>query len=254
MKKLVFWGGILCLALMSFTPSNASAMGIEAAVGIWMQEPSGDIGYKGASLSVENELKYDTTSKVFGRVKIDMPLVFPNIYLMATPMKFDGNGSKNTNFTFGDKTFVGNVPFSSSLKLDHYDLALYYGIPFLKTATLGMFNVEVGLNARIIDGRAEINQPSTGITESESFTLPVPMIYLGAQFNPVKFLALEGEARGIAYSSNYYYDFIGRLKVQPFGPVFAAGGYRYEAVKIDNSDVKAKTTFKGPFLELGVAF
>ena len=106
-------------------------------MGIWRQDPSGDIGYKGESLSLDNELKYDTKSKVFGRVKIDMPLVIPNIYLMATPMKFDGDGSKNANFTFGDKTFAGNAPFSSSLKLDHYDVALYYGLPFLKTATLG---------------------------------------------------------------------------------------------------------------------
>jgi hypothetical protein len=80
------------------------------------------------------------------------------------------------------------------------------------------------------------------------------MIYLGAQLKPVKYLSLEAEARGIAYSSNHYYDLIGRLKVQPIGPVFIAGGYRYEDVKIDQSDVKAKITFQGPFLELGIVF
>jgi hypothetical protein len=35
--------------------------------------------------------------------------------------------------------------------MDHYDVALYYSIPFLKTATLGIFNIEAGLNARIFD-------------------------------------------------------------------------------------------------------
>jgi outer membrane protein len=254
MKKFALGGGILGLVVIFFAAPMASAMGLEAAVGVWRPDPSGDIGYKGESLSVENELKYDAESKVFGRVKIDMPLVIPNIYLMATPMKFEGDGSKNINFTLGDKTFAGNTPFSSSLKLDHYDVALYYGIPFLKTATLGMFNVEAGLNARIIDLKVEINQPSTGISESKSLTLLVPMIYLGAQLKPVKYLSLEAEARGIAYSSNHYYDLIGRLKVQPIGPVFIAGGYRYEDVKIDQSDVKAKITFKGPFLELGIVF
>lgn len=114
--------------------------------------------------------------------------------------------------------------------------------------------MEVGLNVRIMDWQAEINQPSTGISESKSLTLPVPMIYLGAQLKPVKYLSLEAEARGIAYSSNHYYDLIGRIKVQPIGPVFIAGGYRYEDVKIDQSDIKANITFKGPFLELGIAF
>jgi len=254
MKKFALGGAILGFVLILFAAPPASAMGLEVAAGVWRPDPSGDMGYKGESLSLENELKYDAKVKVFGRVKIDMPLAIPNIYLMATPMKFEGDGSKNINFTFGDKTFVGNTPFSSSVKLDHYDIALYYGIPFLKTATLGKFNVEVGLNVRIMDWQAEINQPSTGISESKSLTLPVPMIYLGAQLKPVKYLSLEAEARGIAYSSNHYYDLIGRIKVQPIGPVFIAGGYRYEDVKIDQSDIKSNITFKGPFLELGIAF
>ena len=254
MRRFDYRGGILILFLICFVPMNASAMGVEAAVGIVRQDPSGDTGFKGESLSVANELKYDAKSKVFGRVKIDMPLIIPNIYLMATPVKFEGDGSKNTSFTFGDRTFAGNVPFSSSLKLDHYDVALYYGIPFLKTATLGMLNLEAGLNVRIIDLKAEINQPSTGVSESKSLTLPVPMLYLGAQLKLIKRLSLEAEARGIAYSSNHYYDLIGRLKVQAIGPVFLAGGYRYEAVKIEQSDVKSKITIGGPFLELGFVF
>ena len=254
MRKFGFFGGIPILVLIFIAPMNAAAMGVEAAVGIWKQDPSGDVGFKGESLSVENELKYDAKSKVFSRIKVDMPLFIPNIYLMATPVKFEGDGSKNTSFTFGDKTFAGNVPFSSRLKLDHYDVALYYGIPFLKTATLGTFNLEAGLNARIIDLKAEISQPSTGISDSKSLTLPIPMLYLGAQLKPIKYLSFEAEARGIAYSSNHYYDLIGRLKVHPIGPVFLAGGYRYEKVKIDQSDVKAKITIGGPFLELGFVF
>jgi outer membrane protein len=254
MRKFGFGGGILLLGLIFLAPPVASAMGVEAAVGVWRQDPSGDIGYKGDSLSIENDLKYDAQSRVFGRVKIDMPLLIPNVYLMATPVKFEGDGSKNVPFTFGDKTFAANAPFSSSLKMDHYDVALYYGIPFLKTATLGKFNVEAGLNARIFDLKAEINQPTTGTSESKNLTLPVPMFYLGAQLKPVKYLSLEAEARGIAYSSNHYYDLIGRLKVQPFGPLFIAGGYRYEEVKVDQSDVKANIILKGPFLELGLVF
>jgi len=254
MKKFASWAGSLIFVFVFFSPLTASAMGVEAAVGGWRQDPSGDIGYKGDSLSIENDLKYDAKSTVFGRVKIDMPLLIPNVYLMATPVKFEGDGNKNVGFTFGDKTFAANAPFSSSLKMDHFDVALYYGIPFLKTATLGMFNVEAGLNARIFNLKAEINQPSTGTSESESLTLPVPMIYLGAQLKPVKYLSIEAEVRAIAYSSNHYYDLIGRLKVQPFGPLFIAGGYRYEGVKVDQSDVKANITLQGPFLELGLVF
>lgn len=250
-----YFGGILFIAVfMLVFPMNARAAGVEGAVGAWWQDPSGNVGFKGDSLDVENELRYGSETQIFGRLKVDMPLLIPNIYLMATPIKFDEAGSKNADFRFGDRTFAGNVPFSSKLKLNHYDVALYYGLPFLKKATQGVLNFEIGLNGRLLDFKGEIAQPSTGISEKESFTLPIPMLYLGVQLRPVKYLSLEAEARGVAYNSNQYFDLIARLKVQPFGPIFIAGGYRYEKAKIDHSDVKADVKIGGPFLEAGFAF
>ncbi|MEW6068820.1 MAG: TIGR04219 family outer membrane beta-barrel protein [Nitrospirota bacterium] len=254
MKKSSVFAGILFLALAFLVPHTASAIGFEAAIGGWQQDPSGDISYKGESLSVEDELKYDAETKIFGRVKIDMPSVLPNIYLMATPMKFEAEGSKDISFTFGDETFAANVPFDSSVQLNHYDICLYYGLPFVETASLGKLNAEIGINARIIDFEAEVSQDTINISESTSLTIPVPMIYVGIQVKPVDLIAVEAEARGIAYSGNHYYDLIGRLKVKPVDPLFIAGGYRYENIKIDESDVEAEFTFQGPFLEAGVEF
>lgn len=239
-------------------PGIASAIGIEASIGAWNQDPEGYVSYKATGtsdrLDIDQNLNYDKETKAFGRVKIDMPLVLPNIYFMATPSKFDGRGKKDVSFKFGDKTFNASVPLDSEVQLDHYDIALYYGIPGLKTLTLGILNVELGLNARIIDFSAKVDQPSTGISASVSKTIPVPMVYAGVQISPVDLLRIEGEFRGIAYSSNHYYDVIGRLKVRPVGPLFIAGGYRYEDVKIDYSDIESEFKLKGPFLEAGIEF
>jgi len=235
-------------------PEITSAVGLEVAVGGWRQDPSGDISYKGEKLGLENELKYNSENKIFGRAKIDLPLWFPNIYLMATPIELEDEGTKSINFTFGDKTFTANIPFTSSIQADHYDICLYYGLPFLKKATLGKLNAELGLNGRIIDFNAKIDQTATGIKESKSLTFLVPMVYAGIQIKPVKFIGAEVEARGIAFSSNHYYDFIGRLKIKPFRPVFISGGYRYEDIKIDEKDVKATLKFNGPFVEVGIEF
>ncbi len=254
MKRIVLVGITLFLFSIFLAPEITSAVGLEVAIGGWRQDPSGDIGYKGQKLDVEDELNYDAENKIFGRAKIDLPLGLPNIYLMATPMKFKDDGSKNTNFTFGDKTFAATVPFTSSIRADHYDICLYYGLPFLKTATLGRLNVDLGLNARIIDFKVKIDQPATGISESKSLTIPLPMAYAGVQINPVKLIGIEFEGRGIAFSSNHYYDLIGRLKIKPFNLVFISGGYRYEDVKIDKSDVKASLKSQGPFLETGIEF
>jgi len=261
MKRLKVWigGGALILAL---APGAASATGIELAVGGWNQTPKGDISYKPITgldnLSIKDNLKYSDENRVFGRIKIDTPLLFPNIYLMATPMEFSETGNKNTQFRFGNTSFNGNFPFTSELKLDHYDIGLFYGIPALKTVTGGILNIDLGVDARIIDFKARITGQDTTtlqtITESKAVIIPMPMLYLGFQVKPVKWLAAEGEARGIAYGGNHYYDLIGRVKIKPFGPVFAAAGYRYEKVKIDRDDVKAKASFGGPFAEVGVEF
>jgi len=232
--------------------ASAWAVGIEAAVGVWNQDPKGDFSYQGQRLDLEDELRYDEETRVTGRVKLELPLV-PGIYLMATPMKFEGDGSKSVPFTFGGTTYAGTLPFHSKLELNHYDLALYYGIPFLKTVTMDVLNIELGVNGRLIDMEAEVSQ--TGLsTESKSVTYVIPMVYAGVQIRPVDWLALEGEARGISYSGNQYYDLIGRGKIIFLDHLFAAGGYRYEKLKIDTSDIKGDMEFAGPFGEVGIQF
>jgi hypothetical protein len=80
------------------------------------------------------------------------------------------------------------------------------------------------------------------------------MLYLGARAEPVKWLAFEGEGRGIGYKGDHYISLIGRLKVRPFGPFFIAGGYRYDDVEIDHQDVVVEADFSGPFAEVGFEF
>ncbi len=257
MKKVFVW--LVIAGLVFFVvPSTAGAIGLEAAVGYFHQSPSGTVAYNpvtgGDHLDLESDMGYDSKWKVMGRLKIDVPIL-PNVYLMATPMKFDGQGKKNVSFKFGDRTFKAGVNFSSEVQLDHYDIALYYGIPFLDTVTLGKLNAEVGLNLRIIDFSAKVEQPDLNKSESVSKTIPVPMVYAGVQFKPIGLIALEAEGRGIAYSSHSYYDLIGRLKVKPVPLLFVAGGYRYEKIKIEDiSDIYTDVEFSGPFVEVGVSF
>lgn len=255
MKRTVFFVGIVLVFVL---PAASFAMGLELAVGGWRQGPEGDVSYEAVtgtdSLDLERDLNYDNENRFMGRLKFETPLFFPNIYLMATPMEFDGRGRKAVSFKFGDVSFSGNVDFYSKIVLDHYDVALYYGLPFLKTATAGVLNAELGVNVRVVDFKAEVKQDDTGLRETKSMTLPVPMGYLALAIRPFDRIALEAEGRGVAYSGNHYYSLIGRLRVKVFGPLFAAGGYRYEDIKIDEEDVEAEVTFAGPFVEIGFKF
>ncbi len=246
---------MFALVFVVLFSSYAFSLGIEGAVGVWNQDPSGYLSYKGESISVKDELRYDTENRFIGRLKIDMPLFLPNIYLMYTPIRYKADGQKNINFKFGDVTFRANVPFHSEVKLDHYDVTLYYGLPFVNTATLGKLNIDVGLNVRVVDFYAKIEQKSLGLYQKKEATIPIPMLYLGIQLKPVKFFHIEAECKGVAYQGSSYFDVIGRVKVYPFCNLFFVSvGYRLQDINIDYADIDSEVKFRGPFAEVGFTF
>lgn len=255
-KSLIFISLMFLFAIVM--PSQSFSAGVEFAVGVWEQSPQGQLSFDEISeldvLDLEDDLGYDDETRIFARLKIDMPAVIPNIYLMATPMDFDATSQLNRDVKFGDIVIPINEPFSSELILDHFDLALYYGIPGLETATADLLNVEIGINIRIYDFEGKVDVPSLGLTESEDFTAPVPMIYLGAQLRPLEKLAIEAEARGLIIGDDKGYSLIGRLKWKAFGPLFLAGGYRLDKIDIDEDDFVLDIDFSGPFVEGGFAF
>jgi outer membrane protein len=250
----------LCVVCLIAAYSDARAVGIEMAVGGWGQSMGGTLSYSDSSIpdviDLDNDIRFDDETKAFGRVKIDMPLFIPNIYLVAAPMEFEGTGSKSTTLNFGDITFDAAADLNSKLTLNQYDVGFYYGLPFVKTATLDKLNVDVGLNIRIADFEAEITGASggTSVAETKSLTLPIPMLYVGVQFTPISALAFEAEGRGIAVGDNRLYSLIGRVRYNFAGPVFLAGGYRYDKLEIDEESVDAEIDFQGPFVELGLKF
>jgi outer membrane protein len=259
MKKVQLYVACLFVLSMLVIPCSAFAFfGAEIGVGYWQQSPSGGFSYQAIdpvtdTLDLNNDLYYSKQNKPYVRAKVELPLILPNIYFMATPMTFEGSGPVSRTIKFGSETFSANVPIDSKLKLDHYDLALYYPIPLLKGATFNTLSIELGLNARKLDWSATLNQPGT-TSVNKDISLYIPMIYAGIIVKPIDLLSIELEARGISYSSSHYYDYIGRLKVHPIALVYIGAGYRLEDIKINEKDVLADMKFKGPFVEVGVTF
>ncbi len=260
MKRIrMFAAGIFVLALLALPYRAFAFFGVEASVGYWNQTPSGTFGYQPVTgtvgdIDVKDDLNFKSKSNAFVRVKAELPLILPNIYFMATPMSFDGSGKITRNISFGGQTFTAASDVQSKVKLDHYDVALYYPIPLLKTATLGILNVDLGLNARKIDFEGTITSTSPVTSASKSLSIYLPMVYAGIQVKPISLVSVEAEFRGVAIGQNHYYDYIGKVRINPIPVVFISGGYRSEDVKIDQSDVKANLKFSGPFVEAGVSF
>jgi outer membrane protein len=250
--RIVFMG--LSLLLL---PHPAGAVGLEFAIGGWMQDPSGTLGCKPSSeddlLDVQENLNYEEDLHVAVRAAVDMPYLIPSIYLMATPVEYYAPGSSEDGFKFGDSTFEPGS-FHSELDSNNVDIGLYYGFPFLRATTFHRLNFDVGLNLRLFDYDLRLSQSESKQTEEQSGTIPIPMVFLAIQFRPIERLSLEAEGRGISYSGNEVYSLIGRLEYKFFGPLFIAGGYRHDQTKLDEDDLQTDIVISGPFLELGISF
>jgi len=246
---------LLALLLILAATGTGHTFGVEFAAGAWKQSPSGSLGYEALGpndiLDIESDLNYQDETRFFGWIDIDMPLFIPNIYVIGTPMEFEGYGNKS--FNWGGFPVTG--AFYSKLTLNHIDVALYYGIPLLEKATFDTLNIDIGLNVRIFDLEATLIETSgTGVNETESFTVPIPMVYVAIQLRPIEAIAIEAEGRGISISGNKGYSLIGRLRWNAFGPLFLAGGYRYDKYDIDEEGIILDADFSGPFGELGLSF
>ena len=244
---------IICLLVLITIPVQVTALpmfGIEGAVGVWWPTPDGNMrtGADTDRLDLKNDFSFSRETEFSGRLKIDMPLMIPNAYFMANPLKF--NERTTNSFEFGGESFSGEL--NTEMKINQYDLGLYYAVPFLKSATLDKLNVDAGLNFRFIDAEASVSQGSH--SESESMNIVIPQVYLGFQFQPVERFSFEAEARGLTYRNDTSYSLLGRVKASAFGPVFVSGGYRYDDYDIDKDGLIINFNFSGPFLETGLSF
>ncbi len=250
--SLVWLTGVLVLGAVS----SAGAVGAEIAFGGWMQCPSGIIGYQPSGetdlLDLEENLMYDDETRAYARMYVDMPFYVPNVYLMAAPMEFDSDGLVENGFNFGGSAFEAGS-FYSEMEWKNIDIGLYYGVPFFEKKNKYVFNIDFGLNLRLIDYELIIRQPENRLTKKTSDIIYLPLLFLAVQFRPMERLSVEVEGRGISYDENEILSLIGRVEVKIAGPVFLAGGYRYEKSKLDEDDIQADMEFSGPFLELGLS-
>lgn len=250
MKKLIML--ISLLTAIAFPVTTFALVGIEGSVGAWGAMPSGDFSYKSGGVGetdIEDTFGFDDEVFPMVRLKVEVPVI-PVMYFMYTPVKFEGDSE--TSFEFNGQPFGDDS--DTELTLDQYDLALYYGIPFLGLASFGKVHVNVGLNMRVMAIDAKMSDSGGVVEENESVTMPIPMLYLAADISPIDLLVFETEIRAFPVNDYSAVSVIGRIRVNTFGPLYVSGGYRYEAIDIDHDDFDFKIDLTGPFAEVGFDF
>lgn len=260
MKKL------LAAALFSVASFSYAIIDGEISIGVWNQDPKGYIQYPadtGTPLDVEKDLGLTDKTRVSAKIKLELPLFLPNIYLQYTDMRFSGSGNV-TNVRFGDYLF--NATVNSYLRAKQYDVGLYYHVPFIKKLTNNIVDPEFGLVVKVVDFKAsvygqatEVNSGVTGTySASTSETVPLPLLYLSLGIYPFQYAGVVGEFKGLKVGDDYFYEYSVALRgMYPFKMVkpFIEIGYRYERLRIKNEgDINADVRAGGFFGNVGIAF
>ncbi len=258
--------GLGSILLFAGSSKAGPLIDFEISVGAIQQKPSGYVSYKPASqirdrIDLKNDARIEDKTQPWARLKFEHPIpIIPNIKLAYTPVKFEGGGTLTQDIRWGNFTFAINTNYNLSVKLDRVDATLYYNLPFIKTATAGKLDVELGLNVRTItfEGKLQGTVAGVGIvSEVASITLPIPMGHLAAEIKPINQLSLLGEVNYIGYSKNAYYDYRASLRLSPVRtPLkpFVEVGYRSEKLKIDERDVKTDINMGGAYALVGIKF
>ena len=258
MKKYVLAVSVLLASSAGF---SLPLVNIDLSVGAISHDPSGYLQYPadtGTRIDLKDTLGLDKETKVFARAKIELPII-PNLYLQYMPMEFSGRKQLTQTITYGGQTFTASTTVDTKVKLDRYDVGLYYNLPFIGSLSGGILDAELGVNVRVVDFEGSIRDTSGTISESKSATIPIPMLYTSLGLN-LPYVSVLGELRGITYSGNRYYDITGEVRIKPFSigraaKLFVGIGYRYEQLKLDSvSDINADIKIKGPFAVAGVSF
>jgi len=242
--KRALLSSIACLSLVS------SALAIDFGVGIGYTSlsPSGYVKYKGDAIDVQDDLNLGRSKKANAYVDIGLPIL-PDIKVEYLPVEYSGSNTLKRKITFGNKTYTVSADVSSKVKLDQLDIASYYKLP------IPYIKPRVGLAVKVVFADLKLNSSTLGLYESKSLTAPIPLAYAGVYAQiPKTPLAFDVEAKGVAYSGNYFIDFKG-LAMLKYNVLYAGAGYRYQRLKIDNiSDTYSDLKFKGLTVEAGVKF
>ncbi len=231
----------------------------EISAGYIKQKPSGWVQYKGDQVDLKDDLSIGDENSYFFKAKLEHPVpVLPNIALQYMKMDFSGTGTITRSFRYGNQVFTVGDTVESNVKMDHYDITLFYNLPFVGLATAGILDVEFGLNVRVLDFEARVK--SSTLDETASATVPVPMLYGSIEISPVSLISVKAEGRGIAYGGHSYYDLNGEIRIKPITvplavDLFLGVGYRYERFKIDDiDDISADIKIKQPYITAGLLF
>jgi outer membrane protein len=245
------------LLLLSLSPPAMALPGFEAGVRgmYWFPDLSATAQTITAGIS---ETKFDAKDDL-GMKDDNFPsgeafVRFGRLHLRVgyTQISFDGNNTLTRDIEFNGQIFPVNDNVISSLDVKMLDADLQVDI--LRPDFIGA-SFYLGLVGKVkyVDGEVEL--ASSVLTEKRDFQAPIPMIGLAAGAGFAENLVrIDARVTGMAYSGNHLYEADAFASLTPFPFFRIQGGYRYIDLKVDENDIVADLTLKGPYVGAQLSF
>ena len=246
MKKLLL-GAIV--ATLPFTAMADTVFGFKLGGGSWTHDPSGSItssvGGTGTSADLKNDLNLGKKSEGYTYFQVEHPVpLIPNFKYMKTALTSSGSGTASVDFTYNNVPYTTSQNLSTKLQLDQTDYILYYEL------LDNVVSFDLGINAKMIDGKASITE--SGTTTSSPFSATVPMLYGAAEIAFTDNLSLGMDISTISVGKNTISDITTKISYTTDYMLGVEAGVRTQDIKVDVDSVKTSMKFSGAFV--GVYF
>lgn len=250
--------GLIVLSSVGPAPAMPLGFKVEGALGVWAHKLSGDVRYEAEILGLDTDLDLGAGSMDFsGWLRFEHPLPFlPDVKAEYVGLAVSGETVVKTGFQWGDRWFGVDVPIESEGNLKMVDLTLYWHLPFVRTFTADYVDITLGLSGRYLKGDVTVRDKTLGIPGDVGGQIVLPLLYGGIRVDPIKYLALIGEFRGIGGYGYEGFEAIVEARVYPIGKwFFISLGYRHVHVELpDIGDLGIFGRINGVFSQVGFAF
>jgi hypothetical protein len=218
--------------------------------------PSGDValsanGLTGTSIDIDDDLGIDDGDDFFGEAALQLGDF--RLFAAYLPIDLSGNNVLTRDINFNGEIFPAGSHVKSDLDIDIYEAGLAWFLINLDDAPVRIqFGPEVAV--KYVDASVKLHDGTSGLSESESFGVPVPTVGARARVAVADYLGVVGRVGYMEYDSNSFLDVDVQVEFSPLPMVGLFGGYRYLDIDVDDSDLLIDATFSGPYVGALVRF
>lgn len=220
-------------------------LGVYAGGQMWAMETEG-------AFASNNELatfNYDDerNGSYYLALEHFVPLV-PNAKVIHTTMDTNGATNLTGNLSFAGQDYAVNTRLGTDLSLTTTDYILYYEI-----LDNDIISIDVGINAKNIDGEIAVLDEQTNTTSQASFSGYVPMIYSRAEVGlPFTSWSVFAEGSYLSFDDHTISDMQAALEYRAIDSLALnlnfQLGYRIMNVELDDLDsINTELDFSGVF-------